>query len=61
MGTTLVVTQKLDQLEFEGKKYGPLAPGDLAGSLPEGLVSSLRTEGKVALFDYSMLAGELLG
>jgi len=60
VGTTLVFLARTEPVDFEGKKYGPFATGDLAGSLPEGLLSQLRTEGKVGPFDYDMLAGELL-
>jgi electron transfer flavoprotein beta subunit len=61
VGRTLVFVARSDQVDFDGRKYGPFAPGDLATSLPEGLVSRLSLEGKVGLFDYGMLAGELLG
>jgi electron transfer flavoprotein beta subunit len=59
VGTSLVFLQGTDQLGFEGKNYGPFAQGDLVGALPDGLVARLRSEGKVGVFDYSMLAGEL--
>ena len=60
VGTTLVFLKASEQLEFGGKRYGPFAPGDLADPLPEALVSSLRSDGRVGVFDYGMLAGELL-
>jgi electron transfer flavoprotein beta subunit len=60
IGNSVVFTAACDPLDFEGKKYGPFAAGDLATSLPEGLVSKLRSEGKVGVFGYDMLAGELL-
>ena len=60
LGTTLVFLKESGPLEFEGGKYGPFAPGDLAASLPEGLVASLKAEGKVGAFDYGMLAKELV-
>jgi electron transfer flavoprotein beta subunit len=59
VGRTLVFLQASDPLDFEGKKYGPFAQGDLVGAVPDGLVARLRADGKVGVFDYSMLAGEL--
>ena len=59
VGKTLVFLQESDQVEFEGKKYGPFSGGDLATTLPDGLVARLRGEGKIGVFDYGMLAGEL--
>lgn len=60
VGSSLVFVKPSDQIEYEGKKYGPFALGDLAASLPEALVGELKTAGKVAVFDYRMLAEELL-
>ena len=60
VGTTLVFLKKADPLDFGGKKYGPFAPGDLAGSLPEELVSTLKSQGTIGVFDYELLAGELI-
>ncbi|MDG6909363.1 MAG: hypothetical protein JRN08_03245 [Nitrososphaerota archaeon] len=60
VGSTLVFAKACEQVDFEGKKYGPFASGDLAGSFPEGLVATLRSQGKVGVFDYGMLAGELI-
>ena len=59
VGRTLVFLQASDPLEFEGKKYGPFAQGDLVGPLPDGVVARLRADGKVGVFDYGMLAEEL--
>jgi electron transfer flavoprotein beta subunit len=60
LGSTLVFLKKAEQLEFEGKKYGPFAPGDLTNGLPAQLVATLKADGTVGLFGYEMLAGELL-
>ena len=60
VGSTLVFLKKTDPLEFEGKKYGPFAPGDLANSLPEAMVSDLKANGVVGIFGYDLLAQELL-
>ena len=59
VGRTLVFMKASDPLDFEGKKYGPFSQGDLAGALPDGLVAKLRAEGRVGVFGYGMLAGEL--
>jgi electron transfer flavoprotein beta subunit len=59
VGRSLVFLRASDPLDFEGKKYGPFAQGDLVGPLPDGLVARLRADGKVGIFDYGMLAGEL--
>jgi len=60
VGSTLVFLKKTESLEFEGKKYGPFAPGDLANGLPEAMVSSLKANGVVGVFGYDLLAEELL-
>jgi electron transfer flavoprotein beta subunit len=60
VGSTLVFLKKADSLEFEGKKYGPFAPGDLATGLPDGMVTRLKADGAVGVFGYDMLAQELL-
>ncbi len=60
VGRSMVFLQGLDVVDFEGKKYGPFAQGDLVAALPDGLVARLRSEGRVGVFDYSMLAGELI-
>ena len=59
VGKSLVFLRASDLLEFEGKKYGPFAQGDLVNGLPDGLVARLRGEERVGVFDYGMLAGEL--
>ena len=59
VGKSPVFTKDLGALDFEGKKYGPFARGDLATALPDALVSKLQSEGAVAPFGYEMLAGEL--
>jgi len=59
VGKSLVFLRASDSLEFEGKKYGPFAQGDLVNGLPDGLVARLRGEERVGVFDYGMLAGEL--
>ena len=59
VGKSLVFLQETEQLEFEGKKYGPFAQGDLVGSLPDGLVARLRAVGWAGVFDYRMLVQEL--
>ncbi|MDG7007156.1 MAG: hypothetical protein JRN06_02795 [Nitrososphaerota archaeon] len=59
LGRSLVFLQETAQLEFEGKKYGPFAQGDLVGPLPDGLVAKLRAEGRAGIFDYRLLTQEL--
>ena len=60
VGSSLVFVKPSDPVEFQGKKYGPFALGDLATSLPEALAGELKAAGKVAVFDYRMLAAEVL-
>lgn len=60
VGATLVFTEASESVEFQGKKYGPFSSGDLTLALPDGLVNKLREQGKVDVFGYDMLAGELL-
>ena len=60
VGKTLVFLKKADPFESGGKKYGPFSPGDLAGSLPEELLGTLKSQGTVGVFGYDQLAGELL-
>ena len=59
VGRSMVFLGPSGPVDFEGKKYGPFARGDLADPLPDGLVAKLRSEGRVGVFDYQMLAGEL--
>jgi electron transfer flavoprotein beta subunit len=59
VGISFVFGSDVEQFEFDGKKYGPFFKGDLAGGLPEPLLSNLRNEGKVQVFGYDSLAGEL--
>lgn len=60
LGKSLVFVRRVDSFEFGGEKYGPYERGDLAERIPPDLVSSLRSQGTVSLFDYVMLAEELL-
>ena len=60
VGATLVFKGPAGAFEFEGSRYGPFAAGDLASSLPEALLAKLKADGAVAVFDYEMLAGEVL-
>ena len=60
VGGSLVFLKRAEVVEFEGKKYGPFAPGDLADSLPAGLLEGMKSSGTVGLFDYEALAAELL-
>ena len=60
VGGSLVFQKKSDIVEFEGKKYGPFASGDLADSLPGGLAEKLKADGTLGTFGYEMLAQELL-
>lgn len=59
VGESPVFLKTLNQIEFESVKYGPFAAGDLASELPEGLLTKLKSEGTVGIFDLEMLAGEL--
>jgi electron transfer flavoprotein beta subunit len=60
IGSSLVFLKASEALDFEGKKYGPFAPGDLADALPSGLQTSLKSAGTIGLFGYDALAEELL-
>ena len=60
VGSTPVFLKKTEAIDFEGKKYGPFAQGDLAADLPQGLRTSLQASGVVGIFGYEMLAEELL-
>ena len=60
VGSSLVFLKQVAPISFEGKQFGPFAPGDLATSLPAELVAKLKGDGSVAVFDYPLLAGELL-
>ena len=59
VGSTLVFVKPMGEMDFEGKKVGPFAVGDLPDSLPEGLRLNLRSDGLIAPFDYDALASEL--
>ncbi len=59
LGSSLVFLKKAEQMDFEGKKYGPFAAGDLTNGLPAELVATLKADGAVGVFGYEMLAGEL--
>jgi electron transfer flavoprotein beta subunit len=59
LGSTLVFLKKTDQVDYEGRKYGPFARGDLTNGLPGGLVDTLKVSGSVGTFGYQMLAEEL--
>ena len=59
VGKSLVFLRASDQLDFDSKKYGPFAPGDLADDLPGGLAAKLKSEGAVGVFGYEALALEL--
>ncbi|MDG6902539.1 MAG: hypothetical protein JRM80_11365, partial [Nitrososphaerota archaeon] len=59
VGETLVFVKRVEQFEFESKKYGPYSPGDLAGTLPQQSLDALKSGGSVAVFDVQALAKEL--
>ena len=59
VGASLVFLRSMGIFEFETNKYGPYSKGDLAEGFPEALLSKLRTEGAVGVFDYDLMAGEL--
>ena len=61
VGQTRVFLKRVDQVDFEGKKYGPFDKGDLVIGLPDGLVTNLEAGKAVGTFGYDMLAGELFG
>ncbi len=60
LGKSLVFVRKVGPVESGGVKYGPFDKGDLADSLPADVLSSLRAQGGVAVFDYKLLAEELV-
>jgi len=59
VGESLVFLTQTPQLSSEGKSYGPYSRGDLAASLPEGLLATLKADGTVGTFSAQMLAEEL--
>jgi electron transfer flavoprotein beta subunit len=59
LNQSLVFVKPVPQLEFEGKKCGPFEKGQLAADLPQGLVTRLRGDGSVGVFNYELLAEEL--
>ena len=61
VGESIVFLRNLGRFEFEGKSYGPFAPGDLAAGVPEGALGKLRAEGSVGTFGIDLLAKELFG
>ena len=60
VGSTLVFLKDAGQVDFEGRKYGPFAQGDLTNGLPAELVATLKASGSVGAFGYEMLAEELV-
>lgn len=59
VGKSLVFTRDVSAFEQAGTKYGPFLKGDLTPGIPAELLSTLRSDGSVAIFGYEMLAGEL--
>ncbi len=57
---SLVFLKPVQQLESDGKKYGPFERGQLAADVPQSLIDRLRAEGAVGPFGYDLLCGELL-
>ncbi len=60
VGSSLVFLKDVSKLEHEGASFGPFAKGDLAAGLPQPLLIELQKGGSVAVFDFDLLARELL-
>jgi electron transfer flavoprotein beta subunit len=60
VGVSLVFFKDVPKQTQDGGSYGPFAAGDLASGLPEGLLSSLKADGTVGVFDFDNLAKEVL-
>ena len=60
VGESLVFVRRVEQFEFESKKYGPFSAGDLPNGLPGQAVEKLKADGALGVFDVEMLAKELL-
>ena len=60
VGETAVFLKRVEQFDFEAKKYGPYGAGDPASGLPPAALDRLKAEGSVGVFDTAMLARELL-
>jgi electron transfer flavoprotein beta subunit len=60
VGRSLVFLRRVEVFDEGGTQYGPFDKGDLADSLPPGVVESLRGQGALVTFDYGMLAEEIM-
>jgi electron transfer flavoprotein beta subunit len=60
VGISKVFLKRVESFEAKGARYGPFDRGDLAEALPPDVVDAMTKEGAVGVFDFKMLAGELL-
>jgi electron transfer flavoprotein beta subunit len=60
VGKSLVFLAHSDDIEFDGKKYGPFDRCDLADDLPQGLKDKFSESGLVGPFTYEMLKEDIL-
>jgi len=60
VGSSLVFLRDQPKVEYGGSGYGPYSKGDLAAGLPDPLAASLKAEGALGVFDFGLLAKELL-
>ena len=58
-GKSLVFLSHSDEIESEGRRYGPFDRLDLADDLPEPLRKKLTDAGTIAAFTYEMLKEDL--
>lgn len=59
VGRSNVFVGHSDEVEFEGKKFGPFDRGDLADGLPIGLLQQLTARGLTGSFTYEMMREDL--
>ena len=57
---TLIFTQDVDKVSFNGKEYGPFRRGDVADGLPPELIEEFKAKGIVKTFTYDDLAEEII-
>jgi electron transfer flavoprotein beta subunit len=55
-----VFLARSDEIELEGKKYGPFDRGDLADGLPQSLLQRFSEAGLLGTFSYEMMKEDLL-
>lgn len=61
VGKTRVFTQRVEQMEFEGKKYGPFEKWGRVEGLPPELEKQLEEKGVIRTYSLELLVEELFG